>query len=80
MSDALAHMYDLGGQSVMSGTSMATPHVHVVGLAAYLATLEGTSNGDALCSRIKALGTKNALQGVPSGTVNLLAFNGNPSG
>ena len=57
---------------------MATPHV--VGLGAYLASLEGFSSPDALCNRIKELATKNALSGIPSGTVNLLAFNGNPRG
>ncbi|UNI22218.1 hypothetical protein JDV02_008127 [Purpureocillium takamizusanense] len=70
--------YPGGGNKVLSGTSMATPHI--VGLAAYLAALEGKLGGDALCSRIKELGTKDALQGIPAGTVNLLAFNGNPSG
>ncbi|KAG5974535.1 Cuticle-degrading protease [Claviceps digitariae] len=59
----------------ISGTSMATPHV--AGLAAYLSALEGRSNPEALCKRIQSLSTKNVLKGLPSGTVNYLAYNGN---
>jgi len=57
---------------------MATPHI--VGLGAYLAGLEGFPGAQALCERIRTLSTKNVLTGIPSGTVNYLAFNGNPSG
>lgn len=57
---------------------MATPHI--VGLAAYLAALEGFPGPQALCQKIQSLATKDAINGVPGGTVNLLAFNGNPSG
>lgn len=57
---------------------MATPHI--VGLAAYIAGLEGFPGGNALCTRLKQLGTSGVLSGIPSGTTNLLAFNGNPSG
>ncbi|KAG5978172.1 hypothetical protein E4U55_006313 [Claviceps digitariae] len=57
---------------------MATPHI--VGLAAYLAGLEGFHGAEALCKRIQKLATRNAIKNVPSGTVNLVAFNGNPSG
>ena len=53
---------------------------HITGLGAYLAGLEGFPGSEALCKRIQELATKNVLTGVPSGTVNLLAFNGNPSG
>lgn len=62
----------------MSGTSMATPHI--VGLAAYIAGLEGFPGATALCTRLRTLATSGIISGVPSGTVNLLAFNGNPSG
>jgi hypothetical protein len=53
---------------------MASPHV--VGIAAYIASIEGTSNAGGLCARIQELATPNVLTGVPSGTRNLLAFNG----
>ncbi|TQV98079.1 hypothetical protein V2A60_006229 [Cordyceps javanica] len=66
-----------GGTASMSGTSMATPHI--AGLAAYIAGLEGGSGGS-LCDRLVALGTRNVLTGIPAGTPNVLAFNGNPSG
>ncbi|POR37767.1 Subtilase serine protease [Tolypocladium paradoxum] len=55
-----------------TGTSMATPHV--VGLAAYLGSLEGLTGTKALCDRIRELATPNAITNQPSGTVNLLAF------
>ncbi|KAG5986863.1 hypothetical protein E4U43_005321, partial [Claviceps pusilla] len=64
--------------NTISGTSMATPHI--VGLAAYLAGLEGFPGAEALCKRIQQLATRNAIHNVPGGTVNLVAFNGNPSG
>ncbi|KHN93746.1 subtilisin-like protease PR1I [Metarhizium album ARSEF 1941] len=67
-----------GRTNTISGTSMATPHI--VGLGAYLASLEGYPGPQALCERIRALATRDAISGVPGGTVNLLAFNGNPSG
>lgn len=57
---------------------MASPHI--VGLAAYLWALEGSNGGYALCQRIQKLATSNALSGVPRGTNNLVAFNGNSRG
>ena len=57
---------------------MATPHV--AGLAAYLLGFEGKKTPAALGSRIQTLANKNKISGIPSGTVNYLAFNGNPSG
>ena len=70
--------YPGGGTASLSGTSMASPHVQ--GLAAYLAALEGNPGPAALVQRIKDLATQGAISRVPSNTVNLLAFNGNPSG
>ncbi|KAK8098024.1 uncharacterized protein PG998_013510 [Apiospora kogelbergensis] len=64
--------------NTISGTSMATPHV--AGLGAYLLTLMGKKSPTALCSYIASIATSGVLSGVPSGTVNKLAFNGNPSG
>lgn len=54
---------------------MATPHI--AGLAAYLWALEGSNGGYPLCQRIQQLATQNALDDVPYGTNNLVAFNGN---
>ncbi|RYP16985.1 hypothetical protein DL765_004827 [Monosporascus sp. GIB2] len=67
-----------GSTNTISGTSMATPHI--VGLAAYLAGLQGNPGASAMCNLIRDLATPGVLRGIPSGTVNLLAFNGNPSG
>lgn len=67
-----------GLQQTLSGTSTAS--AHVTGLGVYLAALEGITNGALICGRIQQLATQGVLTGVPAGTVNLLAFNGNPSG
>ncbi|KAK4104400.1 serine protease [Parathielavia hyrcaniae] len=64
--------------NTISGTSMASPHI--AGLAAYLLALRGQMAPEALCTYIRNTGTSNALTGLPSGTINRLAFNGNPSG
>ncbi|KAI0975473.1 peptidase S8/S53 domain-containing protein [Xylaria arbuscula] len=61
--------------NTISGTSMSTPHV--AGLALYLISKEGLSTPAAVTARIKALGTSGKISGVPSGTVNLIAYNGN---
>ncbi|KAF2706449.1 subtilisin-like serine protease-like protein PR1A [Pleomassaria siparia CBS 279.74] len=67
-----------GGTNTISGTSMATPHV--AGLAAYILALEGKVTPAALGARLIALSNKSKITGLPSGTANQLAFNGNPSG
>ncbi|KAI1342512.1 proteinase T-like protein [Xylariaceae sp. FL0016] len=64
--------------NTISGTSMATPHI--TGLGAYLLTLEGAMDPVELCQYIQSIATEDAITNVPSDTVNLLAFNGNPSG
>lgn len=56
---------------------MATPHI--AGLGAYLAALEGLT-GAAIGARISELATEGVLTSIPSGTINAIAFNGNPSG
>jgi hypothetical protein len=56
---------------------MASPHV--AGLAAYLASKNGQKAGPGLCQTIQELATSGAIVDQPDGTVNLLAFNGNPS-
>lgn len=63
--------------NTISGTSMATPHI--TGLGAYLLALLGPKAPQALCAYIQSTAQKNVLTGVPSGTVNALAFNGNPT-
>jgi subtilisin family serine protease len=60
--------------NIISGTSMATPHV--AGIAAYLIALEGLSSPAAVVSRIQSLSTKNVVQD-PHNSVNMLAYNGN---
>ncbi|KAK3316981.1 peptidase S8/S53 domain-containing protein [Apodospora peruviana] len=63
--------------NTISGTSMATPHI--AGLGAYLLTLLGKKTPEALCTYIRETATQGVLTGIPSGTVNALAFNGNPA-
>jgi subtilisin family serine protease len=64
--------------NTISGTSMATPHI--TGLGAYLLALLGKKSPKDLCAYIAKTGTAGVLTDIPSGTVNSLAFNGNPSG
>ncbi|CAH0055413.1 unnamed protein product [Clonostachys solani] len=67
-----------GGTATLSGGSFSS--AHICGLAAYLSALEETPNPATLCTRIRELATSNTLTGIPQGTDNLLAFNGNPQG
>lgn len=61
-----------GETAILSGTSMASPHV--AGLGAYLLGL-GQGGGNALCTRIKKLSTKGSVVD-PKGSPNRIAFNG----
>ncbi|KEY74910.1 hypothetical protein S7711_01266 [Stachybotrys chartarum IBT 7711] len=65
------------GTRSLSGTSRASPHV--VGLAAYLSSLKGSSGASATCQRIIELATTGLISGLPSGIHNRLVFNGNSS-
>lgn len=62
---------------VMSGTSMATPHV--AGLIAYLTSLEGAKSPQDMFSRIQQLGPDRILSDLPADTVNEIINNGAPS-
>lgn len=48
----------------------------IAGLSAYLLGQEKSLSPSSLLAKMKELGRKDALTGVPSGTVNLLAYNG----
>ncbi|KAI4869153.1 subtilisin-like protein [Hypoxylon rubiginosum] len=63
-----------GSTNTISGTSMATPHI--VGLGAYLLALNGKQAPQELCSFIASSANSGVLSGIPSGTVNKLAYNG----
>lgn len=61
-----------------TGTSMATPHI--AGLAAYMASRDGKKASPSLCDEIVKTATSGAIKDPKANTVNLIAFNGNPSG
>lgn len=61
--------------AVLSGTSMAAPHI--AGLGAYLLALEGERSPEDLCDRIRQLSTKGKVSGLQLLlNKNNLAFNG----
>ncbi|KAF9031931.1 peptidase S8/S53 domain-containing protein [Panaeolus papilionaceus] len=57
--------------NILSGSSMAAPHV--AGLIAYLICLEGNVTPAAMSTKIKNYALKDVISGIPSGTVNYLA-------
>lgn len=63
-------------QALMSGTSMATPHI--VGLAAYLLASKHIEP-QALCDHMVSIASP-VITDLEEETVNLVAFNGNPEG
>ncbi|KAK0615229.1 peptidase S8/S53 domain-containing protein [Bombardia bombarda] len=63
--------------NIISGTSMATPHI--AGLGAYLLSFLGPKTPEVLCTYIRDTATQGVITDLPSGTVNALAFNGNPA-
>ncbi|KIM29136.1 hypothetical protein M408DRAFT_16108 [Serendipita vermifera MAFF 305830] len=59
--------------AVLSGTSMASPHV--AGLAALIMGQEGKLAPADLSTRITTLGVSGVINRIPAGTTNTLAFN-----
>jgi subtilase family protein/peptidase inhibitor I9 len=61
-----------GGSIILSGTSMASPHV--AGLAALLKQAYGNQSSPWITNKIKSLATRGAIRGNVTGTPNLLLF------
>lgn len=55
---------------------MASPHV--AGLGAYLLALLGPKTPAELCQHLQDTANLGVITDIPNGTVNALAFNGNP--
>lgn len=73
--ESASHLSDSGSR-ITTGTSMASPHV--AGLVSYIRGLEGPSSAADAKARIYELATPGVVTDV-LGSVNLLAFNGNPN-
>ncbi|CAE6399081.1 unnamed protein product [Rhizoctonia solani] len=58
-------------RQILSGTSMACPHV--AGMVATILSSEGNITPAQMADRLKGLGSSNALARVPQGTANLVA-------
>ncbi|KAG8757778.1 subtilisin-like serine protease [Ceratobasidium sp. 428] len=58
-------------RQILSGTSMACPHV--AGMVAAILSSEGQMTPAAMATRLKGLGAQGVLKNVPRGTTNLLA-------
>ncbi|KAG8683740.1 subtilisin-like serine protease, partial [Ceratobasidium sp. 395] len=58
-------------KQILSGTSMACPHV--AGMVAAILSSEGQMTPAAMATRLKGLGAQGVLKNVPRGTTNLLA-------
>ncbi|KID95479.1 subtilisin-like protease PR1K, partial [Metarhizium majus ARSEF 297] len=71
----IASTWIQGGIKTISGTSMASPHV--AGIGAYFLGKGESIQG--LCDTIKQKGVRNAIQGVPGTTTNVLINNGEGS-
>ena len=65
--------YNNGSTAILSGTSMAAPHI--AGLGAYLLALEGDRDPIALCLRMQELATKDIVTDASS-PHNIVPFNG----
>lgn len=61
-----------GGSTLMSGTSMASPHV--AGVAAVAKSVYGDVSASSILSLLVSTSTKSAVSGVPSDTPNRLLF------